>query len=222
MTKKEKTFFKNVKALDSKLTKYEEGRPKKYHITAEIKRGITFTKANGKKYKYDAQYQHGKLKTKDSLLDSRVIEAKSEKDAKDIMIAEIEEAFAQDEYSGAAAYSIDDINFIDTVNESSLTQQPTANMPMKHSKHVDYSFTNEDKQFLDTESEGTCVIDNFIGMHQSSCTYVYVRINGSYTYVYDCVRICPYMYVYSSFPRRTYRKSVFVYVCIFFQYTYVY
>ena len=49
-TKKEMTFFKNVKALDSKLTKYEEGRPKKYHITAEIKRGITFTKANGKKY----------------------------------------------------------------------------------------------------------------------------------------------------------------------------
>ena len=41
-TKKEMTFFKNVKALDSKLTKYEEGRPKKYHITAEIKRGITF------------------------------------------------------------------------------------------------------------------------------------------------------------------------------------
>jgi hypothetical protein len=73
--------------------------------------------------------------------------------------------FAQDEYSGAAAYSIDDINFIDTVNESSLTQQPTANMPMKYSEHVDYSSTNEDKQFLDTESEGTCVIDNFIGMY---------------------------------------------------------
>jgi hypothetical protein len=165
MTKKEMTFFKNVKELESKLTKYEERRPKKYHITAEIKRGITFTKANGKKYKYDSQYQHGKLKTKDILLDSRIIEARSEQDAKNIMIAEIEEAFAMDEYSGAAAYNIDDVNFIDTVNESSLMQQPTANMPMKYSKHVDYSFTNEDKQFLDTESDGTCVIDNFIGMY---------------------------------------------------------
>ena len=64
MTKKETSFFKNVKELDSKLTKYEERRPKKYHITAEIKRGITFTKKNGKVYKYDAQYQHGMVKLK--------------------------------------------------------------------------------------------------------------------------------------------------------------
>ncbi len=78
------------------------------------------------------------------------------------MIAEIEEAFAQDEYSGAAAYNVDSINFIDTVNESSLTQQHTSQMPMKYSEHVDYSFTNEDKQFLNTESENTCVIDNLL------------------------------------------------------------
>ncbi len=45
------------------------------------------------------------------------------------MIAEIEEAFARDEYSGAATYDIDSINFIDTVNESLLTQQLTAHMP---------------------------------------------------------------------------------------------
>jgi hypothetical protein len=32
------------------------------------------------------------------------------------MIAEIEEAFSMDEYSGAASYNIDDVNFIDTVN----------------------------------------------------------------------------------------------------------
>ena len=120
---------------------------KKYHITAEINRGITFTKKNGKVYKYDSQYQHGKLTTKDSLLDSRVIEAKSEQEAKDIMIAEIEEAFAMDEYSGAAKYNVDSINFIDTVNESSLTTQHTTQMQMKYAEHVDYSFTNEDKQF---------------------------------------------------------------------------
>ena len=165
ITNKEKTFLNNVKKFESKLTKYEEGKPKRYHITAEIKRGITFTKKNGKVYKYDAQYQHGKLKTKDSLLDSRIIEAKSEQAAKDIMIAEIEEAFAWDEYSGAAAYDIENINFIDTVNESSLMQQPTHQMPMKYSEHVDYSFTNEDKQFLNTDNENTCVIDNFIGMY---------------------------------------------------------
>ncbi len=58
------------------------------------------------------------------------------------MIAEIEEAFGRDDYY-VYRYNIDDVKFIDTVNESSLTQQPTANMPMKYLKHVDYSFTNE-------------------------------------------------------------------------------
>ncbi len=51
--------------------------------------------------------QPGKIKIKDSLLDSRVIEAASEKDARDIMRAEIEEAFDEDEYSGAATYNVD-------------------------------------------------------------------------------------------------------------------
>ena len=59
----------------------------------------------------------------------------------------------------------DEINFIDSVNEKYLTTQPTSQMPMKYAEHVDYSFTNEDKQFLNTESEGTCVIDNFIGLY---------------------------------------------------------
>ncbi len=63
------------------------------------------------------------------------------------MMAEIEEAFTRDEYSGNATFKVDSINFIDTVNESSLTQQHTSHMPMKYSEHVDYSFTNEDKQF---------------------------------------------------------------------------
>ena len=55
-----KTYFK----------KYEERKPKKFHITAEIKQNITFDKTK-KQYKY----------TQDSILDSRVIEAKSEAEA---------------------------------------------------------------------------------------------------------------------------------------------
>ena len=58
------------------------------------------------------------------------------------MIAEIEEAFAADEYSGAATCDVDSINFIDTVNESSLNIQPISQMKMKYAEHVDYSFTN--------------------------------------------------------------------------------
>ena len=84
------------------------------------------------------------------------------------MIAEIEEAFAEGEYSRAATYDVDSINFIDTVNESSLKIQPISQIKMKFSEHVDYSFTDEDKQFLNTdkkEASGTCVIDNFIDIY---------------------------------------------------------
>ena len=160
-TKTNRQFKVNFKDIENKLDKYDARKPKKYHITAEINRGITFTSKKGKVTKYGSNA----LQTKDSLLDSRVIEAKSEKEAKDIMIAEIEEAFAMDEYSGAAKYNVDSINFIDSVNESSLTTQHTTQMPMKYAEHVDYSFTNEDKQFLNINSEGTCVIDNFIGLY---------------------------------------------------------
>jgi hypothetical protein len=170
ITKKGKAFIKEAKDLESKLKKYEERKlPKKYHITAQIKRSITFTSKKGKVYTYAAGHQHGKIKTKDSLLDSRVIEATSEKEAQDIMRAEIEEAFDEDEYSGAATYNVDDVEFIDTVNESSLSQQHPSQMKMKLADHVEYSFTNEEKKYLNTDtnkqSTGTCVIDNFIGLY---------------------------------------------------------
>ena len=174
ITKKQKEETKvrneNIIEHEKRLKKYEERKlPKKYHITAQIKRSITFTSKKGKVYTYAAGHQHGKIKTKDSLLDSRVIEATSEKEARDIMRAEIEEAFDEDEYSGAATYNVDDVEFIDTVNESSLSQQHPSQMKMKLADHVEYSFTNEEKKYLNTDtnkqSTGTCVIDNFIGLY---------------------------------------------------------
>ena len=42
-------------------------------------------------------------------------------------------------------------------------------MKMKLADHVEYSFTNEEKKYLNTDtnkqSTGTCVIDNFIGLY---------------------------------------------------------
>ena len=157
MTKKAKNYLKNVEGIENLFKKYDEKRkPNKYHITAEITRNITFDKTK-KQYKY----------AQDSLFDSRVIEAKSEEEAKKIMIAEIELAFNQDEYSAAARYNVEAINFIDAVNESTLTTQHPSQMKMKYAEHIDYSFTNEEKKFLDKVplNGGTCVIDNFVGMY---------------------------------------------------------
>ncbi len=60
-------------------------------------------------------------------MDSRIIEDRSEQQAKNTMIAEIEEAFTMEEYSGSTTYNVDSFNFIDTVNESSL---------IKHSAYI--------------------------------------------------------------------------------------
>ena len=68
-TKTNRQFKVNFKNIEDKLNKYDARKPQKYHITAEIKRGITFTKKNGKVYKYGSNARQ----TKDSLLDSRVI-----------------------------------------------------------------------------------------------------------------------------------------------------
>ena len=57
----------------------------------------------------------------------------------------MEEAFAENDYS--RAYDVESIDFIDTVNESSLKLQPVTQMKMKYAEHVYYSFTNEDEQF---------------------------------------------------------------------------
>ena len=40
-------------------------------------------------------------------------------------------------------------------------------MKMKYIEHVDYSFTQEEKKFLNADHQltGTCVIDDFIGMY---------------------------------------------------------
>ncbi len=61
------------------------------------------------------------------------------------MRAEIE-AFEEDEYSGAATHNVDDVDFIDTVNKSSLTQQHPSQMMMELADHVDYSFTKEEEE----------------------------------------------------------------------------
>ena len=49
---------------------------------------------------------------------------------KEIMAEEIQEAFEEEDYSGAATYNIDEINFIDTVNQSTLTHQQPSQMKM--------------------------------------------------------------------------------------------
>ena len=128
----------------------------KIHLTAKIRRTITFTKKNGKVYKY--------LEGQDSLLDSRVILATSKQAAEKIMRDEIDRDYTAEEYSSAAKYGIISVEFIDDISESSMQGQTTGDMPMRQSGHVEYNFTKEEKKFL-TEKNDKCVIDNLIGLY---------------------------------------------------------
>ena len=128
----------------------------KFHLTTKIKRIITFTKKNGKVYKY--------LEGNDTLLDSRVILATNKQSAEKIMRDEIDRDYTAEEYSSAAKYGVISVEFIDDISESSMQGQTTDNMPMRQSGHVEYNFTKEEKKFL-TEKNDKCVIDNLIGLY---------------------------------------------------------
>ena len=56
----------------------------KFHLTAIIKRTLTYTKDNGKIYKYDEENHKHLMPGHDKLTDSRVIEATSEQEAQQI------------------------------------------------------------------------------------------------------------------------------------------
>ena len=153
--RQQKKFEKSLNKTKNILDKVEAKLPiKKYHITAEIHRNATYTPKNGKIYDY---------KGKDKILDSRIIEARTEQGAQEIMNALIHEDFDTGERNYLINYDVNNIEFLDSVNESSLTSQHPSEMPMRQVGHVQYSFTNEETKFLNDTN--TCAIDNFIGVY---------------------------------------------------------
>ena len=101
------------------------------------------------------------------------------------MAEEIQKAFEEDEYSGVATFNFDEINFIDTVNQSTLTHQQPSQLKIKYAKHAEYSHTKEEKKFLNIN--GTCVIDNFIGMYGEELKITindFIKLHQDYFKIY--------------------------------------
>ena len=79
-----------IVAKKNKLDKYDKLPDKTFHINAVVRRSITYTKNNGKQYAYNDGNHHKLLKGSDKLNESRVVVAKSLKEAQRLLHEEIE------------------------------------------------------------------------------------------------------------------------------------
>ena len=137
----------------------------KFHLTAIIKRTITYTnKKNGRINKYDEENHSRLLVGHDKLTDSRVIEATSEQEAQKIFYEALSNDHSYEEYSDAARVHLDNVQFIDgPVVGSSITSSDPTNMPLRQTGHLQYNFTEQETKYL--LNDNTCVIDNLVGLY---------------------------------------------------------
>ena len=148
------------------ISKNKTKKPlEKFHLTAVMKRSITYThKKTGKINKYKEEDHSRVLKGHDTLTDSRVIEAKSLEEAKQLFYGTLKVEQEYEEYSSAAWVNLDDVQFIDDpVVGSQITSTNPSTMPLRQSGVLEYNFTTQETEYLKTEN--TCVIDNLVGVY---------------------------------------------------------
>ena len=138
---------------------------KKFHLTANLKRSITYThKTTGKVHNYKEEDHSRQLKGHDMLTDSRVIEAKNLEEAQKIFMDEVMFEQSYEEYSSAARVHVDDFDFIDgPVVASQITSSDPKNMALRQVGQIQYNFTTQETKYLTTDN--TCVIDNLVGLY---------------------------------------------------------
>ncbi len=130
-----------------------------------MKRTITYTnKKSGNMYKYNEEDHSEVLKGHDTSTDSRVIEAKSLEEAKQLFRDTLKEEQDYEEYSSSAWVNLDNVQFIDgPVVGSQITSSDPSTMPLRQAGVLEYSFSTQETKYLTTEN--TCVIDNLVGVY---------------------------------------------------------
>ena len=154
-----------IVSKENKKQEFKKLPIKKFHLTAHIKRTITYiNKKSGKQNKYHEADHTRQMHGHDNLIDSRVVEARTLDQAKAIMREQLEREHFYEEYSSSATITIDDIEFVDnTVVEDEMNTRDTKLMPLRQSSTIDYNFTIQETKYLSTEN--TCVIDNLVGLY---------------------------------------------------------
>jgi len=139
----------------------------KFHITAIIERSIHYPdkKTGITKYTYEEKNHPRQLVGHDKLTDSRIIEATSLEEAKQIFYDEIKIEQEYEEYSSLARILLSNVQFIDDepIRTSQITSSNVKQMPLRQVGHLQYNFTQQETKFL--TNENTCVIDNLYGLY---------------------------------------------------------
>ena len=148
------------------MSKNKNKKPlEKFHLTAVLKRTITYTnKKSGKINKYNEEDHSRVLKGHDTLTDSRVIEATSIEEAQKAFYSALKVEQEYEEYSSSAWVNLDDVQFIDdSVRESQIVSSDPTTMPLRQAGYIEYNFTEQETTYL--TNENTCVIDNLVGVY---------------------------------------------------------
>ena len=123
------------------ISKNKTKKPlEKFHITAIMKRTITYTnKKSGKINQYKEEDHSRVLKGHDTLTDSRVIEAKSFEEAKQLFHDTLKIEQEYEEYSSSAWVNLDDVQFIDDpVVGSQIKSSDPSTMPLRQVGSMEY------------------------------------------------------------------------------------
>ncbi len=121
-------------------------------------------KKNGRINIYSEADHSIELKGHDTWNDSRVIEARTLEEAKENYWIQFDQEHGFEEYSSTARINIDSIDLIDdVVEDSEIKASDPKDMPLRQCGHLEYSFTEEEAEYLTTEN--TYVIDNLIGVY---------------------------------------------------------
>jgi 5-methylcytosine-specific restriction endonuclease McrA len=166
LKKEEKVKREGEDKFITMINKNKEKKLHKYHLSVKIHRKITYTsKKSGKKSTYLEPDHVRQLVGYDNLNDSRIVEASSLEEARQIYSNLINEEQTYEEYSSNALVDVDKVDFIDDspVVSSQIQSSNPRNMPLRQAGYIEYNFTNQETKYL--TNENTCVIDNLVGLY---------------------------------------------------------
>jgi len=166
LKKEEKVKREGEDKFMTMINKNKEKKLHKYHLSVKIHRKITYTsKKSGKKSTYLEPDHVRQLVGYDNLNDSRIVEASSLEEARQIYSNLINEEQTYEEYSSNALVDVDKVDFIDDspVVSSQIQSSNPRNMPLRQASYIEYNFTKQETIYL--TNENTCVIDNLVGLY---------------------------------------------------------
>jgi len=130
-------------------------KPQTWHISGAIKIKEKYNKVSktGKTYIYYREERDG------------IIHKGTKDEAIDVFRKSMIQKYERVDASPDIEYTVENMN-IDSITQVDDNVTKKEDMPMKNSTQLDYNVIDEYKYFL--QNNGTCVIDNFIGLYGES------------------------------------------------------